>query len=126
MPLILDSGAITWFAKDDRRRAAVLAQLRLRGAWPPVVLTPVLVECTTGSPKDARTNRFLKTCDVQSDIAPKHALRAAQLRTAAGKGSAVDALVVAAAEPDGVVVTSDPEDIGALASHASRVKTHSV
>jgi len=43
------------------------------------------------------------------------------LRRRARRGSAVDALVVAFAEPDGSVLTSDPEDLEALASHAEGV-----
>jgi hypothetical protein len=33
----------------------------------------------------------------------------------------VDALVVASAEPGGTVLTTDPDDLEALASHARRV-----
>ena len=37
------------------------------------------------------------------------------------RGSAVDALVVAMAEPGGTVLTGDKADIGALAAHARQV-----
>jgi hypothetical protein len=37
-------------------------------------------------------------------------------------GSAVDAIVVASAEPGGVVLTGDIEDLGALASHCDAVR----
>lgn len=47
-------------------------------------------------------------------------------RRRAGRGSAVDALVVAIAEPGGTVLTSDFEDLEALAEHASRVKIERV
>jgi len=40
----------------------------------------------------------------------------------ARRGSAVDALVVAAAESDGVVLTSDLGDLTALAVHAHGVR----
>jgi hypothetical protein len=43
------------------------------------------------------------------------------LRYAAGRGSAVDAIVVAMAEPGGSVLTGDHGDIAALASHADGV-----
>lgn len=49
------------------------------------------------------------------------ARRAAFLRLRARRGSAVDALVVAVAEPDGTVLTSDLNDRDALASEAERV-----
>ncbi len=39
------------------------------------------------------------------------------LRRLARRGSAVDALVVAFAEPGGTVLTSHPDDLEALASH---------
>jgi hypothetical protein len=50
------------------------------------------------------------------------AQRAAMLRRRAGRGSAVDALVVAFAEPGGTVLTSDLEGLEALAEYAQRVK----
>ena len=49
------------------------------------------------------------------------ARRAAQLRSLARTGSAVDALVVALAEPGGTVLTGDRADLEALAAHADRV-----
>jgi hypothetical protein len=44
------------------------------------------------------------------------------LRTAAGCGSAVDAIVVAVAEPRGLVVTGDKVDLTALAANAIGVR----
>jgi hypothetical protein len=49
------------------------------------------------------------------------ARRAATLRALAGRGSAVDALVVTLAEPGGTVLTGDVDDLGALAEHADDV-----
>jgi hypothetical protein len=49
------------------------------------------------------------------------ARRAAELRRRARTGSAVDALVVALAEPGGVVVTGDRADLEALAQYADGV-----
>lgn len=49
------------------------------------------------------------------------AQRAAQLRRLARTGSAVDALVVALAEPGGTVLTTDRADLEALATHAEGV-----
>jgi serine/threonine-protein kinase HipA len=43
------------------------------------------------------------------------------LRFRAGRGSAVDAVVVATAERGGRVLTGDPDDLRALAAHADRV-----
>ena len=46
---------------------------------------------------------------------------AGTLRTRARTGSAVDALLVALAEPGGTVLTGDAEDLEALAAHADGV-----
>ncbi|MEX0658750.1 MAG: hypothetical protein WD080_06410 [Egibacteraceae bacterium] len=58
---------------------------------------------------------------VDSAVAEGVARRAAQLRREAGQGSAVDALVVAFAEPGGTVLTGDQADVGALAAYADNV-----
>lgn len=89
--------------------------------------TVVLVECLQGHPgRDALANSFLKTCDIVEEVSEPLARRAAQLRTKARRGSAVDALVVALAEPGGTVLTSDPEDITALAQYAQGVRVEKV
>jgi hypothetical protein len=51
---------------------------------------------------------LLKTCEVVEKIPEALARRAALLRRRARRGSAIDALVVAMAEPDGTVLTTDP------------------
>ena len=85
------------------------------------------MECLTGRPgADAVTNRLLKACDVRPDVAESLARRAAALRTQAGRGSAVDALVVAVAEPGGTVLTGDLADLRAIAGHATGVDVESV
>ena len=105
----------------------MIQALRDHGLWPPLVPAPVLVECLEGHPgRDALTNQFLKTCNIVEEISEPLARRAALLRRRAGQGSAVDALVVAIAEPGGTVLTSDLEDLEALATHASRVKIERV
>jgi hypothetical protein len=120
--LVLDSGAITGLARRSRQAVALIAALGTEGLWPPIVLSPVLIECLRGDPaKDAAVNQFLKTCDIVEDLPEALARRAAYLRTRARLGSAIDALVVAAAEPGGCVLTSDPSDLEALAGHAHDV-----
>ena len=100
----------------------MILALRGEGLWPPVVPAVVLVECLQGhAGRDANENRFLKTCDLASAVPEALARRAALLRRLAHRGSAVDALVVAFAEPDGTVLTSDPDDLEALAAHANGV-----
>ena len=120
--LVLDSGGVSRLAARSRRALALIVALREGGLWPPLVPTAVLVECLTGdSGRDAVTNRFLKTCDIDESMPVALAKRAAQLRAQARRGSAVDAMVVAMAEPNGVVLTGDVGDLAALAAHASGV-----
>jgi hypothetical protein len=104
-----------------------MAELRARPSWPPLVLSPVLVECLRGDPgRDAPVNRLLKACDLVERIPQRLARRAAFLRARARRGSAIDALVVAAAEPHGTVLTSDAGDLAALAVYAQGVVVESL
>lgn len=82
----------------------------------------VLVECLTGhAGRDANANRLLRSCIVVQELPELIARRAAWLRAAARRGSAVDAVVVACAEPGGLVLTSDVGDLGAIAASARGV-----
>ncbi|WP_395727518.1 hypothetical protein [Nakamurella sp.] len=68
------------------------------------------------------TNRILRACQVR-DVGELVARTAAQMRTATGRAesiSAVDAVVAAhaASTPESIVLTSDPEDLTALADTA--------
>ena len=87
----------------------------------------VLVESLTGRPRtDANVNRLLKTCDVVERVPERLARRAASLRAKARQGSAVDALVIALAEPGGGVLSGDLGDLRALATYAVDVTVHRV
>ena len=120
--LVLDPGGVSRLAEQSRRSAALIAALRDASLWPPVVPSVVLVECTEGhAGRDAVTNRFLETCAIVEELGEPLARRAALLRRRARRGSAVDAIVVAFAEPNGTVLTSDPGDLRALAEHADGV-----
>jgi hypothetical protein len=125
--LVLDSGAITRLAERSGRAAALIAAFRAEGLWPPVVPSVVLVECLTGEgSRDATQHSFLRTCDVVEDLPVRLARRAAWLRTRARKGSAVDAVVTAAAESGGTVLTGDAADLRALAAHANDVTIETI
>jgi hypothetical protein len=125
--LVLDSGGVSRLAERTTAAAALLVALRNEGLWPPMVPTLVLVEALHGdAARDAVPNRLLKTCDVIEEIPRPLARRAAFLRAKAHRGSAVDALVVALAEPGGSVLTSDPDDLAALATHAREVRIERV
>ncbi len=117
MTLVLDTGGIDVLATDRAR----LAELRRRGQWPPVVPTVVLTEALTGDHRrDFHTNRMIKM-SVVIPVDEELARRAARLRTATGRASeisATDAIVAAraAASSGSTVITSDPDDLGALAA----------
>lgn len=123
--VVLDSGAVTRLARRDHPSAARIRSLKRRGIWPPMVPSVVLVECLTGRQSiDAVTNRFLKGCNIEEQLPEQIARRAGRLRDRTGRASeisAVDAVVVAAAEPHGIVLSTDAEDLGALAVHAQGV-----
>jgi hypothetical protein len=63
----------------------------------------------------------LKTCDIAAEVSEALARRAAHLRHTARRGSAVDAILVATAEPGGTVLTGDVRDLTALAANADGV-----
>lgn len=125
--LVLDSGGLSRLSQRTRRAAALIAALKAENLWPPAVPTVVLAESTSGAARtDTNINRFLKTCEVEPVVSERAARRAGYLRDRARTGSAVDALVVALAEPGGTVLTGDPNDLEALASHAAGVVIESV
>ena len=120
--LVLDSGGVGHLARRSQQAAALIQAFRDEGLWPPRLLSVVLVECLEGhGGRDANENRFFMTCDLTEHVSESLARRAALLRRRARRGSAVDALVVAFAEPDGTVLTSDPDDLERLAVYADNV-----
>jgi hypothetical protein len=121
--LVLDSGALTQLSARSRRAVALVNALRDEGMWPPMVPTVVLAESVAGRQRtDANVNRFVKTCDVAPVLSEGTARRAGALRAHARRGSVVDAVVVALAEPGGTVLTTDHADLRALAAHAEEVE----
>jgi predicted nucleic acid-binding protein len=120
--LLLDSGGVSRLAERSPQAAALLRALRRRELWPPLVPSVVLVECLHGQPaRDVLTNRLLNSSEVVDHVPERIARRAAVLRAQARHGSAVDALLVALAEPGGTILTSDPDDLGALSEYADGV-----
>lgn len=125
--LVLDSSGVSRLAERSPQTAALILAFREQDLWPPLVPSVVLVECLQGhARRDAPTNALLRTCDIVEEIAEPRARRAAFLRSRARRGSAVDALVVACAEPDGTILTSDIGDLEALARYAQRVKVERI
>jgi hypothetical protein len=120
--LVLDSGGVSYLAKRNQDAAATIRVFVREGLWPPIVPSAVLVESITGRQRnDDNVNRLLKTCDIAEELPEGLARRSGELRYRARRGSVVDAVLVATAEPAGTVLTGDEEDLDALASHADRV-----
>jgi predicted nucleic acid-binding protein len=117
---ILDSGGVSSLAVDRQR----VEELRRRREWPPIVPSVVLTEALTGDHRrDHHENRLVKACDIRP-VDELLARRAAGLRTLAARTrnpSAVDAVLIALADQLGgaIVLTSDPGDLRARATHTS-------
>ena len=124
MTLVLDAGGISALAAQRAR----LIELRRRVLWPAQVPAVVLAEALTGDHRrDFHANRLLRACQIR-DVTEPCAREAARLRTATGQAvaiSATDAIVAAYASttPDPVVLTSDPQDLAALAEQATHTIT---
>jgi hypothetical protein len=100
--LVLDSGGVSFLAKRNQDAVAAIRALLREGEWPPLVPCVVLVESVSGRQRDdAAVNKLLKICDVSEELPIPRARRAGELRHRAHRGSAVDAIVVASAEPGG-------------------------
>lgn len=120
--LVLDSGGLSRVSQRSRRAVALISALRQEGLWPPVVPTVVIAESTSGAARtDANVNRLLKSCDIDPIVSEAKARRAGELRRRARRGSAVDAFVVALAEPGSAILTADGDDLRALAAYADQV-----
>lgn len=124
--IVLDSGGVSRLAERSLDALALLKKLRELGR-PFVVPSVVLVECLHGnSPKDANTLRFLSTCFVEEIHSERLAKRAAELRRISQHGSVVDAMVIAHAEPGGVVISGDEKDMRRLSDGAQGVRVIAV
>jgi PIN domain len=120
--IILDSGGLSYLAKRNQNAVATIRVMVRDGLWPAVIPSVALAESTTGQQRsDANINRLLKTCNLVEELPEALARRAGELRFRARRGSAVDAILIATAEPAGTVLTSDDEDLNALAGHADQV-----
>lgn len=112
--VVLDSGALSMFATGDPRLLAFLEAAQRDGgvAHVPAVC---LVESLTGSARDADLDRRLEgTRRIPLDEVD--ARKAAAMRAAVDADDVADAVVItAAARLGAVVVTTDPDDLRALA-----------
>jgi hypothetical protein len=120
--LVLDSGGLSYVVARSTTAAALIRSLRRENLWPPIISTMVLVESLQARPgRDASLNQFIAACLLEETVPLTLARRAAEIRRRARKGSAVDALVIALAEPNGAVLTGDVGDLRALAAQTEQV-----
>lgn len=120
--LILDSGAVIALSRNDvRARAALIAALE---ADAEVSIPAVVVaETVRGRAEDAPVNRIVRAVG-EVDLADEAVGRVAGgLLGDTGSSSTVDAIVVATAVSSrgAVVLTGDPDDLGALAADHAEV-----
>ena len=117
--LVLDSGGLSALAEQSGDAIATLRMSRAAAARV-VVPSVVIAESLRGDAADARTNQILSGL-VTVEIGEREAREAARLKRASrmtGVQHTIDALVVAVASlaGGGAILTSDVEDIAALAS----------
>jgi predicted nucleic acid-binding protein len=130
---VLDSGGLTALVGGSQRAREWLRWV-LEHDGLICVPTPVLVESTTGdSGRDAEVNRVLGVLERSARVleAPDEATArlAGRLRYRARSDDGIDALVAAAAASDespGVLLTSDPGDLGALLQGQAHVHVRAV
>jgi predicted nucleic acid-binding protein len=114
--LILDSGAVIALSRNDLRARAALAAAWEAGAELSIPAV-VVAETVRGSARDAAVNRVIKAVGEVTSADETTGRVAGALLGAARSESTVDAVVVASAMGvgGGVILTGDPDDLGALA-----------
>lgn len=128
--VVLDSEGLWVLARNDSEDArAVLAASRQAGV-PVLVPAAVLAETLFGDERDTRANQALKKLQV-IPLTESVARSAAELKRLAGMtgvAATIDAVVVATsvAAGGGVVLTSDIDDVRALANCAVGIRIRPV
>lgn len=120
--LILDSGAVIALSRSDTRARAALAAA-LEADAEVSIPAVVVAETVRGVAANAPVNRIVKAIG-EVDLVDEPVGRVAgRLLGEAGSSSTVDAIVVATAIEAGgaVVLTGDPDDLGALAAEHAEV-----
>jgi hypothetical protein len=113
-----DTGALLAAERADRLMWTIHENCLQRHVRP-VVPAPVLAEVWRGGAGQTRLSRLLRGCEVEPMIEPQ-ALRAGVLAGRAKRGDVVDVTVVEGAVRRGdAIVTSDPDDLAAIASAVS-------
>jgi hypothetical protein len=120
--LVLDRAGVHALSERSAPALALMRSLRERDLWPPVVPTAVVAESLSGdAAHDAAVLRFLRTCVIEDHLPMTVAIRAAELRRRAGRGTVAEAVAMAVAEPDSILLTGDAATTSALAEHSDNV-----
>lgn len=117
--VVLDSQGLRAVTKNDDEDARAVLAASSRSGRPVIVPAAVLAETLFGDERDARVNQVLKKIEIVpvTDAIARSAAKLKRLARKSGVASTIDAIVVATAEAvgGGVILTSDPADIRALA-----------
>jgi len=124
--VVLDGQGLWAVARNDSDDARAVLAASSEAGVPVLVPAAVLAETLLGDERDARANQVLKKLQVVSltDSIARSAARLKRLAGMTGVAATIDAIVVAtsAAAAGGVILTSDSDDIRALASHVSDMR----
>ncbi|HEV3380905.1 MAG TPA: PIN domain-containing protein [Trebonia sp.] len=117
--VVLDSQGLWSVAQNDDGKIKALLDESSRAGVPVLVSAAVLAETLFGDKRDARVNQVLKKVEVVpvTGVIARSAVKLKRDAGAAGVSATIDAVVVATSEAagGGVILTSDPKDIRALA-----------
>jgi hypothetical protein len=112
---IYDTGVLIAADRGDRTVWSD-HRARLEAGLVPVATAPVIAQASR-SPRQVQLRRFLRGCGVMA-FAPADAHAVGAMLAKSSTADVVDAhVVVTAARTGAVVITSDPNDLNALAAH---------
>lgn len=118
MTAVYDAGMLVALDRGDRA-ASLQHETLLRDGTLPLVPAGVLAQAWRGGERQARLAMALHGCVVH-DLDEEGARAAGALCASAGTADVIDASVVVAAHPGSLVLTSDVEELRALAVAAGK------
>ena len=118
MTLVMDAGALLALEKNDKAMWLRFKSAQLTGT-PPITHGGIVGQVwRVGGPRQARLAMALSGIDVRP-LDDGLGRRAGTLLAKAGASDVIDAALVLLAEDGDEIITSDPDDLTLLASHAS-------
>jgi len=121
--LVLDSQGLWAAARNEGTKAKTLVSESRKARVPIIVPADVLAETLFGDSRDAQANQLLKKVVIAptSESISRAAAKLKRDSGMTGVEATIDAVVVATSEAagGGVILTSDPKDIRALADCVS-------